>query len=163
MAAAASLQRLLAASTKIVGVGRNYMAHAKELGNPVPKEPVLFLKPTSSFLHAIPNPLEHHEVEVAGGGVTTAAIEVPETPESLKPEGELAGGATTAAVEVPAESLQQEVEVAGGGVTIAAIEVPETVESLHHEVELAVVISKRGRDVPEALAMDFVGDKQKVS
>jgi hypothetical protein len=39
----------------------------------------------------------------------------------------------------------------------AAIEVPEPLESLHHEVELAVVISRRGRDVPEASAMDFVG------
>uniref|UniRef100_A0A453MBL9 Fumarylacetoacetase-like C-terminal domain-containing protein n=1 Tax=Aegilops tauschii subsp. strangulata TaxID=200361 RepID=A0A453MBL9_AEGTS len=36
-AMAAAAQRLLAASTKIVGVGRNYVAHAKELGNPVPK------------------------------------------------------------------------------------------------------------------------------
>jgi hypothetical protein len=34
---AAAAQRLLAASTKIIGVGRNYVAHAKELGNPVPK------------------------------------------------------------------------------------------------------------------------------
>jgi 2-keto-4-pentenoate hydratase/2-oxohepta-3-ene-1,7-dioic acid hydratase in catechol pathway len=34
---AAAAQRLLLASTKIVGVGRNYVAHAKELGNPVPK------------------------------------------------------------------------------------------------------------------------------
>jgi len=36
-AAAAAAQKLLSASTKIIGVGRNYMAHAKELGNPVPK------------------------------------------------------------------------------------------------------------------------------
>jgi 2-keto-4-pentenoate hydratase/2-oxohepta-3-ene-1,7-dioic acid hydratase in catechol pathway len=36
-AMAAAAQRLLSASTKIVGVGRNYVAHAKELGNPVPK------------------------------------------------------------------------------------------------------------------------------
>lgn len=52
MAAAASsgLHNLLKAGTKIIAVGRNYMAHAKELGNPVPKEPVLFLKPTSSYL-----------------------------------------------------------------------------------------------------------------
>lgn len=32
---------------KIIGIGRNYAKHASELGNPVPKEPVLFLKPTS--------------------------------------------------------------------------------------------------------------------
>jgi acylpyruvate hydrolase len=42
-------------------------------------------------------------------------------------------------------------------VSTAAVEIPEPLEALHHEVELAVVISRRGRDVPEASAMDFVG------
>jgi len=36
--------------SKIVCVGRNYAAHAKELGNEVPKEPLLFLKPPSSLI-----------------------------------------------------------------------------------------------------------------
>lgn len=36
--------------SKIVCVGRNYAAHAKELGNEVPKEPLLFLKPPSSVI-----------------------------------------------------------------------------------------------------------------
>jgi len=36
--------------SKIVCVGRNYREHAKELGNEVPTEPVLFLKPPSSLL-----------------------------------------------------------------------------------------------------------------
>ena len=35
---------------KIVCVGRNYVDHAKELGNDVPKEPLLFLKPPSSVV-----------------------------------------------------------------------------------------------------------------
>lgn len=35
---------------KIVCVGRNYVDHAKELGNEVPKQPLLFLKPTSALL-----------------------------------------------------------------------------------------------------------------
>lgn len=35
--------------TKIVCVGRNYAAHAAELGNDVPKEPLIFLKPPSSI------------------------------------------------------------------------------------------------------------------
>jgi 2-keto-4-pentenoate hydratase/2-oxohepta-3-ene-1,7-dioic acid hydratase in catechol pathway len=35
--------------SKIVCVGRNYAAHARELGNEVPKEPLLFLKPPSSL------------------------------------------------------------------------------------------------------------------
>ncbi|AKT39311.1 fumarylacetoacetate hydrolase family protein [Chondromyces crocatus] len=36
--------------TKILCVGRNYAAHARELGNDIPKEPLLFLKPPSSLL-----------------------------------------------------------------------------------------------------------------
>jgi 2-keto-4-pentenoate hydratase/2-oxohepta-3-ene-1,7-dioic acid hydratase in catechol pathway len=38
------------APTKIVAIGRNYAAHAKELGHEVPKEPLLFLKPPSSII-----------------------------------------------------------------------------------------------------------------
>ncbi|VFQ61060.1 unnamed protein product [Cuscuta campestris] len=69
---ALAAQQLFSIGTKIVAVGRNYVAHAKELGNAVPKEPVLFLKPTSSYLEnggtiEVPHPLEslHHEVELA--------------------------------------------------------------------------------------------------
>jgi 2-keto-4-pentenoate hydratase/2-oxohepta-3-ene-1,7-dioic acid hydratase in catechol pathway len=36
--------------SKIVCVGRNYRDHATELGNEVPKEPLLFMKPPSSLL-----------------------------------------------------------------------------------------------------------------
>ena len=36
--------------TKIVCVGRNYSEHAKELGNAVPTEPLIFLKPTTSLI-----------------------------------------------------------------------------------------------------------------
>ena len=36
--------------SKIVCVGRNYVAHAAELGNEVPKEPLIFLKPPSSII-----------------------------------------------------------------------------------------------------------------
>lgn len=44
--------RLLAPADpgKIVCVGRNYAAHAAELGNEVPKEPLIFLKPPSSII-----------------------------------------------------------------------------------------------------------------
>jgi 2-keto-4-pentenoate hydratase/2-oxohepta-3-ene-1,7-dioic acid hydratase in catechol pathway len=35
---------------KIVCVGRNYLEHAKEMGNDVPKEPLLFLKPPSTVI-----------------------------------------------------------------------------------------------------------------
>ncbi|KAL8613080.1 hypothetical protein ACOMHN_035021 [Nucella lapillus] len=56
---------------KIICVGRNYGAHAAELGNPLPEKPILFLKPTSSYLSegsAIQIPKGctslHHEVEL---------------------------------------------------------------------------------------------------
>ena len=35
---------------KIICVGRNYAEHAKELGNDIPEEPVLFMKPKSALL-----------------------------------------------------------------------------------------------------------------
>jgi 2-keto-4-pentenoate hydratase/2-oxohepta-3-ene-1,7-dioic acid hydratase in catechol pathway len=39
-----------ASPTKIVCIGRNYRAHAAELGNELPKEPLIFLKPPSSVI-----------------------------------------------------------------------------------------------------------------
>ena len=36
--------------SKVVGVGRNYAAHAAELGNEVPGEPLIFLKPNTSVV-----------------------------------------------------------------------------------------------------------------
>jgi len=38
--------------TKIVCVGRNYAKHAAELGNEVPAEPLIFLKPPSALIGA---------------------------------------------------------------------------------------------------------------
>ena len=35
---------------KVVCVGRNYAAHAKELNNPVPTEPMLFIKPATAVV-----------------------------------------------------------------------------------------------------------------
>lgn len=66
--------RLVAPVTpsKIVCVGRNYREHAAELGNPMPTEPLLFLKPPSA---------------VIGPGET---IELPPVSERVEHEGELA-------------------------------------------------------------------------
>ncbi len=35
---------------KIICIGRNYREHAKELNNPVPKDPVIFMKPDTALL-----------------------------------------------------------------------------------------------------------------
>lgn len=57
---------------KVVCVGRNYAAHAAELGNEVPSEPLLFIKPATSVV-AMDKPLPlskrrgqyHYEAELA--------------------------------------------------------------------------------------------------
>jgi 2-keto-4-pentenoate hydratase/2-oxohepta-3-ene-1,7-dioic acid hydratase in catechol pathway len=58
--------------TKIICVGRNYAAHARELGNDVPERPLIFLKPPSSLAadgDAIELPPDsarvEHEAEIA--------------------------------------------------------------------------------------------------
>ncbi|HET8710760.1 MAG TPA: fumarylacetoacetate hydrolase family protein [Spongiibacteraceae bacterium] len=57
---------------KIVCVGRNYAAHAAELNNPIPTEPILFMKPASAacdFAQPLRIPHDrgsvHHETELA--------------------------------------------------------------------------------------------------
>lgn len=35
---------------KVIAIGRNYIDHAKELNNPIPKEPVVFMKPDTALL-----------------------------------------------------------------------------------------------------------------
>jgi len=68
----APVDRLLGAGKKILCVGRNYVAHAHELKNEVPTTPVVFLKPTTSYLPEGAGPILmpessptlHHEVEL---------------------------------------------------------------------------------------------------
>jgi 2-keto-4-pentenoate hydratase/2-oxohepta-3-ene-1,7-dioic acid hydratase in catechol pathway len=57
---------------KVVCVGRNYAEHAKELNNPVPTSPILFIKPATSVVALAPSfsiPQDqgsvHHELEIA--------------------------------------------------------------------------------------------------
>jgi 2-keto-4-pentenoate hydratase/2-oxohepta-3-ene-1,7-dioic acid hydratase in catechol pathway len=52
--------------SKIVCVGRNYLEHARELGNEMPERPLIFLKPPSSLIgpgEAIVLPPESQRVE----------------------------------------------------------------------------------------------------
>lgn len=56
---------------KIICIGRNYAKHAEELNNPIPDEPVVFLKPETALLlkkhpFFIPEHTNevHHEIEL---------------------------------------------------------------------------------------------------
>jgi 2-keto-4-pentenoate hydratase/2-oxohepta-3-ene-1,7-dioic acid hydratase in catechol pathway len=94
--------------TKIVAAGRNYADHAAEMGNEVPAEPLLFLKPSSSVIGPgepirVPTDLSsevHHEAELA---VVIGALL-----QRVTPEQALAGvfGATVAN-DVSARDLQR--------------------------------------------------------
>ncbi|ROP32433.1 2-keto-4-pentenoate hydratase/2-oxohepta-3-ene-1,7-dioic acid hydratase in catechol pathway [Couchioplanes caeruleus] len=66
--------RLLAPifSSKVIGVGRNYADHAAEMGNEVPKEPLIFIKPSTSVIG--PND----------------AVRIPPVTRQVEHEGELA-------------------------------------------------------------------------
>ena len=60
--------RLLAPifSSKVIGVGRNYADHAAEHGNEVPKEPLIFIKPSTTVIgprDAIRLPPQSRQVE----------------------------------------------------------------------------------------------------
>ena len=55
--------------SKIVCVGRNYLEHAREMGNDMPKEPLIFLKPPSSLIdggESIVLPPQSNQVEFEG-------------------------------------------------------------------------------------------------
>ena len=76
---------------KAVCVGRNYAAHAKELGNTVPDAPILFLKPSTAIVPLMPSfsiPHDrgscHHETEIAVLiGQTISKISVDEVPQAI--------------------------------------------------------------------------------
>jgi 2-keto-4-pentenoate hydratase/2-oxohepta-3-ene-1,7-dioic acid hydratase in catechol pathway len=74
---------------KIIGVGRNYADHAKELGNEVPKDPLLFLKPPSSVIGP------------------DGTIRMPQESERVDFEGELAVIIGEPARNVPAEAWRR--------------------------------------------------------
>ncbi|MCD8523326.1 MAG: fumarylacetoacetate hydrolase family protein [Saccharospirillaceae bacterium] len=57
---------------KIVCVGRNYAEHARELNNPIPSQPILFIKPADAAVAMAPSfsvpdgqGAVHHELEIA--------------------------------------------------------------------------------------------------
>lgn len=61
--------------SKVVGFGRTYREHAKELGNEVPQEPIMFLKPNTSVVgHGDPVTLPAFSDEVSFEGELAVVI-----------------------------------------------------------------------------------------
>ena len=108
-------ERLRASIGKVVCVGRNYAAHAEELGNEVPKAPILFIKPASSVVSirqgvVCPNPAlygeTHYEAELCvqlAADLSAATIE----------EAKQAIGGVTLGLDLTLRELQAELKEKG--------------------------------------------------
>ena len=108
-------ERLRASIGKVVCVGRNYAAHAEELGNEVPKAPILFMKPASSVVPirqgvVRPNPAlygeTHYEAELCVqlvADLSAATIE----------EAKQAIGGVTLGLDLTLRELQAELKEKG--------------------------------------------------
>jgi len=111
----------VASGKKIVGIGRNFADHAKELGNAVPTKPMMFLKPTTSYIvegQNITIPKEcaelHHEVEL---GVVIGKEGSEIASESVFSEGYIAGYCL--ALDMTARDFQDEAKKKGHPWSIA--------------------------------------------
>lgn len=106
---------LLASIGKVVCVGRNYAEHARELGNEVPKTPILFMKPASSVVSVRsdivrPDPSTygdtHYEAELC---IQLAADLSAATPEQAKQ----AIGGVTLGLDLTLRDLQSKLKEKG--------------------------------------------------
>ncbi|WP_349827543.1 fumarylacetoacetate hydrolase family protein [Brevibacterium litoralis] len=95
--------------SKVVGVGRNFADHAKELGNEVPQTPLTFLKPNTA---------------VVGPG---DPIRLPAVSEHVSYEGELAVVISRVAKNVPADQAYDHVlgYTIGNDVTLRDLQGPD--------------------------------------
>ena len=67
---------------KVVCIGRNYAEHAKELDNPIPTEPLLFIKPGSCVVPAFRcRRPDVESTEVPGSNRTPTLVGVPTSTE----------------------------------------------------------------------------------
>lgn len=92
---------------KIVGIGRNYRDHAAELGNPMPEEPLVFLKAPSSVVGPgapVVLPPESERVELEG---EIAAVVRRRLTRASEAEAEAALLGVTCALDVTARDLQR--------------------------------------------------------
>jgi 2-keto-4-pentenoate hydratase/2-oxohepta-3-ene-1,7-dioic acid hydratase in catechol pathway len=92
---------------KIVCIGRNYVEHAKELGNEVPAEPLIFLKPTTALLASgdairLPGVSQQVEHEAEIGVIVGRRLR-----HATREEAERAIGGITCVNDVTARDLQR--------------------------------------------------------
>ncbi|MEL6823689.1 MAG: fumarylacetoacetate hydrolase family protein, partial [Calditrichota bacterium] len=133
-------------------IGRNYAAHAKELNNPVPKEPMVFLKPTSSLVSegeeiVLPEQSSdvHYEVEVC---IVLGKVK----PNMSPAEAEAAIDGYAVGVDITARDIQQKVKqkghpwsVAKGFATFAPISLFVDTDAVADHANLSLELKLNGK------------------
>lgn len=146
---------------KIICVGRNYRAHAEELGNAVPEEPVIFCKPDSALLPPR-NPFVvppwtsdvHHELEWV--------VRISKVGKYIEPRFAYSYvDAMTVGLDFTARDLQNKLKSKGlpwerskgfDGSAVLGTWVPAPEQPTVHEIHL----EKNGVEVQRGRTVDFV-------
>lgn len=144
---------------KIVCVGRNYRGHARELGNDVPVEPLIFLKPSSSIIEdgapiVIPSVSARVEYEGEIGVVVSSVLT-----RASEDEARSALGAIVALNDVTARDLQKsdgQWTRAKGFDTFCPVGAPGPVPDLDHLGSLCVVTRVNGVERQRGRAAEMV-------
>jgi 2-keto-4-pentenoate hydratase/2-oxohepta-3-ene-1,7-dioic acid hydratase in catechol pathway len=118
---------------KIICIGRNYLDHAKELGNDAPSEPMFFMKPDSSIL-----PLKH-------------PLYIPEFTKDLHYEVELIVRINRLGKHIQEEHAHKYYDEIGIGIDFTARDLQDKLKAKGHPWEKA-----KAFDGSAALSKDFV-------
>jgi 2-keto-4-pentenoate hydratase/2-oxohepta-3-ene-1,7-dioic acid hydratase in catechol pathway len=149
---------------KIICIGRNYSAHAQEMGNAVPEDPVFFLKPTTACLYpGQPIVLKehlgeiHHEIELV--------VMIDSYAKDVPPSMALGLVASfTVGLDLTARTLQAELKAKGlpwekakafdGSAVLGEIELPMTASTDLHG--FTIELRKNGVTVQKASTRDMI-------
>lgn len=150
---------------KIFCIGRNYANHAKELNNPVPEEPLIFMKPPTAlllnnrpFYHPDFSQDIHHEVELV--------LRICKNGRSVAPEfAHRYYDAVAIGIDFTARDLQDRLkkkghpwEIAKGFDRSAPLSRFVTLEELGKRGDLRIALRKNGEIVQEGSTNDLIFD-----
>ncbi len=149
---------------KILCIGRNYAEHAKELNNPLPKEPVFFMKPDTAllkdgapFYHPDFSSDIHHEIEIV--------LRVGKAGKHISPEHALKYiDGITVGVDFTARDLQQQCKEKGlpwekakafdGSAPIGTF-IPFTEKHAQGEINFSLLVNEESRQQGSSNDMIF--------
>lgn len=144
-------------------IGRNYADHAKEMSNPVPEEPILFIKPVSSVTilpWMISLPTQSYDIHYEAEMVAVIGLEGKDIPEDLA-LGHVAGYGI--GIDFTARDLQAKAKKAGqpwalskGMDNFAPLGLFAKAESIEDPQALTLSLTKNGEICQEASTADMI-------